>query len=203
MEQMYNYGIDTIQVLDTALIAADTPHFTFKVAKVVKNSVNNHHNYLVLDVGTRDGIKPHTGIVTEDGVVGIIRKVSGRYSVAMSVLHRQMRISARVRTKNFFGSLSWIEEENNTRMFSFNDISKDAQIAVGDTIETSGYSNIFPEGIMLGVIDSVELKSGNNFYDILVQSRLDMTNIQYVLIVENLFRREIEELENSVEQEDQ
>ncbi len=203
MEQMYNKGIDTTVVSDTAFNSLREPHYTFKVAKVIKNSVNNHHNYLILDIGAKDGVKPHTGLVTNDGVVGIIRKVSNRYSVAMSVLHRQMRISARIRGKNFFGPLKWIDEENNTRYFSLEDISKDADFATGDTIETSGYSAIFPEGIMLGTIESSELKPGKNFYDIKVKSKLDMTNIQYVYVLENLFRDEIEELENAVKQDDE
>src|SRR5690606_23213198 len=129
-----------------------------------------------------------------DGVVGIVRKVNRRYSVAMSILHRQMRISARVRGANTPGSLVWDDGEKDAHKFKLLEIPKHIEIAVGDTVETSGFSAIFPEGIMLGTIESVELKAGKHAYEINVTSKIDMTNIQYVYIVKNLFKKEQEDL---------
>ena len=170
---------------------------------MVKNSVNNYHNYITLNQGSNDGIVPHSGIITGDGVVGIIRKVSPRYSVAMSILHRQSRISAKVRGGNSPGSLVWDEKERDAHKFLLLDIPKHVDIEVGDTVETSGFSSIFPEGIMLGTIDHVELKAGKHAYEISVKSKIDMTNIQYVYVLKNLFKREQEDLEAAVKQEDQ
>lgn len=203
LETMYNLGIDTLETIDTIYFENNTPHYIFQVAKVIKNSVNNHHNYIVLDKGSDDGIIPHSGIVTNNGVVGIVRKVSKRFSVAMSLLHRQTRISAKIKGSNFPGSIAWDERENNTQMLSLSDIPKHAKVEVGDTVVTSGFSTIFPEGIMIGTVESTELKPGKYALDISVSSKLDMANIQYVYIVKNLFKKEQEDLEQAVMEEDQ
>lgn len=202
MERLLNAGIDTTGVLDTAQVDSLNLVYTFTDAKIVKNSIRERHNYLTLNVGKKDGIEPHTGVITENGVVGIIRKVSNHYSVAMSILHRQMRISAKVRGKDFFGSLVWTDPTEKN-LFDLNDIPKHAILEIGDTIETSGYSSIFPQGIMLGTIEETGMESGSYFYNIKVRSNLDMTKIQHVYVVKNLFKKEQEELEKAVLAEDE
>jgi rod shape-determining protein MreC len=119
----------------------------------------------------------------------------------MSILHRQTRISARIKGKGFFGSFMW--KGSDVRTFNLEDIPKHAPVVKGDTIETSGYSAIFPEGIMLGVVNKVRLESGSNYYNIEVQSSHDMSNISYVYVVNNLFRTEQEKLEQAVLKEDE
>ncbi|HFA51961.1 MAG TPA: rod shape-determining protein MreC [Bacteroidetes bacterium] len=201
LEQISNNGIDTLRGTDTAF-AEGRPQYTFTVAKVIKNSVNNHHNYLTLDVGRKDGIEANTGLITNDGVVGVIKKVSTSLSVAMSVLHRQMRISARIKGTNYFGSYVWNEKRMDTRYFYLKDIPKHAVFSVGDTVETSGASAIFPGGLMLGTVDSLERDKGGNSFIIDVKSKLDITNLQYVYVVNNLLKEEQEALENAAMGED-
>lgn len=201
LERLYNENIDTA-LIDTAYRGVQ-PQYTFQVAKVIKNSVNNFHNYMTLDKGAKDGMKPHSGVITNNGVVGIVRKVSANYSVAMSILHRQMRISARVRGTNYPGSLVWNQEEKDPRLFTLLEVPKHADVVEGDTVETSGFSSIFPEGVMLGVIQKIELKSGKHAYEIGVNAKVDMTNIQYVHVVKNLLKEEQIELESAVSKEDQ
>ncbi|MFQ5448223.1 MAG: rod shape-determining protein MreC, partial [Saprospiraceae bacterium] len=99
------------KILDSGLTGTDTaytdsllPQYIFTEAKVIKNSINRHHNYLVLNKGRSDGIVPHSGVVTSNGVAGIVRDVARSSSVVMSILHRQMKISARIKGKGFFGS---------------------------------------------------------------------------------------------------
>ncbi len=202
LEKMYNPGVDTLEYIDTAYDESDVPQYVFQVAKVLKNTVNNHHNYIVLDKGSDDGIAPHSGIITNNGVVGIVRKVSKRFSVAMSLLHRQTRISAKIKGTNYPGSITWDKMENNAQILSLSDIPKHAKLEVGDTVVTSGFSTIFPEGIIIGTIESSSVVPGKHALDITVRSKLDMTNIQYVYIVKNLFRKEQEELLQAVMEED-
>ena len=202
LERLLNAGIDTTGVLDTTYAEVDQPKFTFVNAKVIKNSIRERHNYLVLDVGRNEGVAPHTGVIAANGVVGIVRKVSNHYAVAMSVLHSQTRISAKIKSKDYFGSLVWNDPQEK-KLFDLNDIPKHADLEVGDTVETSGYSAIFPEGIMLGLIEEMEVEPGNYFYNIKVRSTLDMANIQHVYVVKNLLKKEQEELEQAVLSEDE
>jgi rod shape-determining protein MreC len=190
----------TTRTLDT--VAIDTMvKYTAIPALVIKNSINSHHNYLVLNKGSKDGVLPHSGVVTGTGVVGIVRAVSKHYAVAMSVLHRQIKVSARIRNKNYFGTLVWKSTDN--RLFNLEDIPKHAPVVEGDTIETSGYSAIFPPGIKLGTIDKVWMEPGSNYYSIEVHSDMDMSHIQYAYIVKNTYKREQERLEQAVIKEDE
>ena len=170
-------------------------------AKVVKNSTNSNHNYMILDKGEKDGVVPNSGVVTEHGVVGIVRKVSKNYCVAMSILHRQTKISARIRNKGFFGPLTW--KSTDAWMFDLEDIPKHAPVAKTDTVETSGYSSLFPKGIMIGTIEKLSMEPGSNFFSITVRSHQDMSNLQHVYIVKNLLAKEQEQLEEAVLQEDE
>ena len=202
LEKLFNEGIDTMSV-DSFLQQNDSLKFDIQIARVINNTVNNHHNYLTLDKGIDDGVSAHLGLITEDGVVGIIRKVSKRYSVAMSMLHRQMRVSAKVKGSHYPGSLIWDEGEKSTRLFTLLEVPKHAEVAEGDTVVTSGFSSIFPEGVMLGTIEKINLKPGSHAFEISVRSKVDMTNLQYVYIVKNLFKKEQQELETAVANEDE
>ncbi|MFQ5446433.1 MAG: rod shape-determining protein MreC, partial [Saprospiraceae bacterium] len=94
-------------------------------------------------------------------------------------------------------------KSNDVRTFNLEDIPKHAPVVKGDTIETSGYSAIFPEGIMLGVVDKVWMEPGSNYYNIEVRSSLDMSNLSYVYVINNLFRTEQEQIEQAVLKEDE
>ncbi|MEY3050833.1 MAG: hypothetical protein RLY31_618 [Bacteroidota bacterium] len=184
-------------------ISADSSlrRYQFQPAKVIRNSINQHHNYLILDKGLADGVVPHSGVVTDMGVVGIVRDVSEHYCVVMSLLHRQAKVSARIRDKGFFGPLTW--RDTNPWLFTLDDIPKHAPVAKSDTIETSGYSSLFPPGLMIGVVDRLSMAPGSNFFNITVRSSLDMSNLQHVYIVKNLLAAEQDALERSAAKSDE
>ncbi len=200
-DQLANAGISAVTLSDSIWSDSLKYKYSFLSAQVVRNSINKNHNYIILDKGSADGIRPHSGVVTGNGVVGIVRKASKHYSVVMSVLHRQTRISARLRNKGSFGPLVW--ESTDIHTFKLTDISKDKIVAKGDTVETSGYSAIFPAGIMLGVVDKFWLEPGSNYFSIQVKSNLDLSNLQNVYIVQNRQKSEQDELEKEVKEEDE
>ena len=202
LDRLANLGINLQGTIDTAW-AADTalPKYTFMDATIIKNSINQHHNYIVLDKGAEDGVTEHSGVVGENGVIGIVRKVSTHYSVAMSILHRETKISARLKNKKYFGSLVW--KSTDIHVFNLEDITKDAVVANGDTVETSGYSAIFPPGIPLGVVEKMRLEPGSNFFTIEVRSFLDIGTIQHAYVVRNILKQEQEQLEKAVLEEDE
>ncbi len=175
--------------------------YVFQPAKVIRNTINQHHNYLILDKGAADGVVPHSGVVTDMGVVGIVRHVSEHYCVVMSVLHRQAKVSARIREKGFFGPLTW--QQTDPWLFTLDDIPKHAPVAKSDTIETSGYSTLFPPGVTIGVVDRLSMAPGSNFFHITVRSSLDMSNLQHVYIVKNLRAAEQKTLERLATQSDE
>jgi rod shape-determining protein MreC len=202
LQKLVNLKVDTLrQGIDTVYTDSLRPQYLVVEARVINNSVNREHNYLTLDKGKKDGILPNSGVITEKGVIGIVREVSNSYAVVMSLLHRQSKISARIKTKHYFGSLVW--KSSNRSQFNLEDIPKHAPIVQGDTVETSGYSAIFPEGIPIGRVEKFWIEPGSNFYTVEVRASQDLSNIRYVYVITNLLKEEQIQLEKAVLKEDE
>ena len=192
--QLKNAQYDSQLERDTAYIELDTTEqqFTYIAARVVNNSINRSNNSITLNRGRAHGVRPHMGVLSQNGLIGVVRNVTEHYSQVASLLHKQTQISASIKRNNFFGSLVW--NENDPRFMNLVDVPKHAELRLGDTILTSGYSVMFPRGFMIGVIDDFELESGSNYYDIRIKLTQDLSNIEYVYIVENLLANELNQL---------
>lgn len=173
----------------------DAPAYYFTSAKVISNSVNKQSNYISLNKGSRHGIKPDMGIIDADGVVGVITSVSPNYSTGLSLLNRRLSIPAKITKNNAFGALVWDGEHYNTA--DLKEIPFHIMVNVGDTVVTSGYSNIFPEGIMIGTIKNYDVESGTNFYNIKVELSTNFKTLKYVEVVKNTKRAELIKLESN------
>jgi rod shape-determining protein MreC len=173
----------------------DAPAYIFTSAKVISNSVNKQLNYITLNKGSRQGIKQDMGIINDQGVVGVITNVSPNYSTGLSLLNKRLLIPAKITTNNYFGSLVWDGEHYNTA--DLNEIPFHVIVNVGDTVVTSGYSNIFPDGIMIGVITKYAVVSGTNFYNIKVELSTNFKTLKYVEVVQNTKRAELIKLESN------
>ncbi|MDD4108632.1 MAG: rod shape-determining protein MreC [Prolixibacteraceae bacterium] len=162
-------------------------------AKVINNSVNKPFNYITLNKGKKDGIKPDQGIISASGIVGVIINVSESYSVGLSLLNSQWSVSAKLKKNEYFGSLSW--NGHDYRYANLKEIPLHVDISVGDTVITSGFSSVFPEGILIGTIKDFSRPEGENYYSIDIQLSTDFKKLSYVEVVENTDRNEIETLE--------
>lgn len=177
-----------------------TRQYHYAAAKVVNNSINKQNNYLTLDIGSLNGIKPGMGVISTNGVIGVIKNVSEHYSTVLSVLHSNSRISTKLKKSNYFGSVQW--DGKDYLEGTLLDIPNHVSIAVGDTIVTSGYSSTFPHNLMVGTISEYDKPEGENFYDIRIKFSNDFKNMSQVYIVKNNLKLEKEELESETEQED-
>ncbi len=187
---------DTLEVqIDTA----QTVRYELLPSKVINNSINKNRNFFTLDKGSADGIAPHMGIITPKGVVGIVRQVSENYSVAMSLLNSQMRVSVAIKRTGYFGTMSW--QGKNPLVMDLDDIPKHADLIVGDTLMTSGYSAIFPPGLQLGILRDFKIEPGSNFYSARVELGEDISRLNYIYVLNHLEKPEILELETLIENE--
>ncbi len=175
--------------------------YTYITTRVVNNSINRRSNYLTLDKGSLQGVEKDMGVISSAGVVGIVKDVSKHYCTVMSVLHKNTRISTRFKNNNYFGSLEW--DGSDSREATLLEIAKHVKFNVGDTLVTTVYSAIFPEGVMVGVVKNSELKPGDNFYKITVKLSTNFSNLSHVYIVDNLLKQEQKKLEsNTVSKDD-
>lgn len=162
--------------------------FIYSAAKVISNSINKRNNFLMLNKGIRHGIKKDMAVISSQGIVGIVKDVSNNFSSVISVLHKDIKISAKIKKNNYIGTVVW--GGNDYKIGSFEDIPNHVEIAKGDTVITSGYSKIFPEGVLVGTIEESGIYEGNNFYTISILFSTEFNKLAYVYIVENLKREE-------------
>jgi rod shape-determining protein MreC len=148
---------------------------------------------MLLDKGSDSGIKPEMGVITARGVIGIVKDVSEHYCSVMSFLHKDSKVSARFRKNSYIGSLTW--DGHHPLYATLSDIPKHVVFAKGDTVETSSYSSVYPEGIPIGVIEETTLDKGGNFFISQVRLLEDFQKLSYVYVVNYLFKEERNKLE--------
>lgn len=168
--------------------------YTFTTGKIVNNSTNKQKNFITINKGRLQGISNDMAVMGPSGVVGIIISSSDNYSIAMSLLNLDFRLSSRIKRNGYFGSLIW--DGRNYQYVKLNDIPNHIDIILGDTIETTSFSSIFPEGLFVGTISEFEKESGD-FYSITIKLATDFKNLEYVSIIGNLKKQEQQELENT------
>jgi len=181
-----------IAVNDTQYIQ----QYQFTSARVINNSVNKQKNFFTINKGNRQGIKVDMAVTTGNNVAGVVVGCSENFSIAISLLNLDFRLSARIRSNGYFGSLSW--DGRNYRHAVLNEIPQHINVVIGDTIETTGYSAIFPEGMLVGTVSDLK-KSGSDFYKITIELFTDFRNLGYVDVIGNLKRTEQLELENQLQ----
>ena len=167
--------------------------FTYLSAKVAANSVTTQSNYIVLSRGKKQQFKIGMGIVDPNSaVVGIITDVSEDYSVVMSLLHKDSRISAKLFKSGETGTLSWDGKIPNE--ITLNGISKGVKINKGDSVITSGFSTTFPKGMLIGRVETIYNDNSSNSFIIKIRTAANFYNLQYAYAIENAQAGEINRL---------
>ena len=171
--------------------------YRYIVAEVVLNTVGKRNNYIMLDKGSRSGIQKDMAVITSNGIVGTVVNVSENFCWVMSLLNKHTRISGRIVKNNQMGTVVWngIDHIYGT----LTDIPAHVKIAKGDTIQSSGYSYIFPAGLMIGTITDFRVEQGDHFYTIPFKFSVDFNALQYVYVVKNLMKEEQDSLKKSTE----
>lgn len=165
-------------------------------ARVIKNSLNKVDNYITLDAGSSSGIRPEMGVVDGNGIVGIVYETSPSYSVVISVLNSKSSISCKIVGSDYFGYLKW--EQGDSRYAYLKDLPRHAEFNLGDTVVTSGYSTVFPEGIMVGTVDDMSDSHDGLSYLLKVKLATDFGKVSNVRVIARRGQQELNELENKV-----
>lgn len=187
-----DYSNDNIPPGDSIL-----SQYSLIPSKIINSTINLRNNYYTLNTGSRQGVKPDMGVVSSHtGLIGIVRNVSENFAHVISILNRQTKISCAIKNRVGHGTLVW-DDMDPLRM-TLGSIPKHEKIAIGDTIITSGYSTIFPRGILVGTIESYTVPSGSNSFAITVKLFNDLTSIKYGYVIQNRYAEEQSKLEKEV-----
>lgn len=190
---------------DTTVIrhvdTASKRQYYYYPAQVINNSVNEPANYLTLYRGSEQGVENGMGVIGPQGIVGIVRAVSTHYAVVMSLLNKDMRISAKLASTGNFGSVRWDISHANPLYGTLSDIPKNVPLHRGDSVITSGYSAIFPPGLLIGYVEGVRESASSNFHIIKIRFATQFRNLQYVYIIKNNNAEEQKKVEASIPNE--
>ncbi len=173
--------------------------YEYLKARVIKNTVSRSKNFITLDKGELDGVEKDFGVISPDGVVGIIVATSKRYSLAISILNDRIGVSAKIKKNEFYGSVHW--DGGDYSIANLSGIPNHLDLIVGDTIVTSGYSAIFPKDVLIGTISKLGKDESTNFYDLQIKLSADFKSLYNVYIVNNKNRKEQILLEKIAEDE--
>ncbi len=186
-------AIDTIRV-DTV---AKQRKYLYMQAKVVSNSISLQNNFMELHRGSAQGITSDMGVLdVNHAVVGMVMDVSENFSVVMNLLNSQSNISAKVKRTGEVGSLVW--DGKFTNIVILKDIPKVVKVAKGDSVITSGFSDKFPYGLLIGRVIGIEDDESSSTHTIRVRTAADFYNLQYVYVINNLQKEEARQLLNKV-----
>lgn len=170
--------------------------YEFVSVKVIRNSTNKRNNYLMLNKGSLEGITKDMGVISSTGVIGIVKEVSANFSTVISILHKDLKISCKIKKNGQLGTAVW--KGKNYLYGDLIDIPTHVRPVTGDTIITSGYSTSFPEGIMIGTINNYKIEKGDNFYTISIKYSTDFNNISYAYVIKNIMKDEMDKLTNNL-----
>lgn len=186
----------TVHINDTTY----SQKYVYTSAKAINNSTNKRENYITIDKGALNGIKAGMGVISPKGVIGTVKNVSENFCSVMSVLHEKNAVSAKIKKSGYIGSLVW--ELGDYRIAQLKDIPNHVKLNKGDTIITSGYSMVYPEGVLIGTVKDFDLQEGNNFYNINIEFSVDYKKLSHVFIVRSWMKEEQQKLEalNNVEE---
>lgn len=167
--------------------------FAFISAEVVNNSVLRPNNYLTINKGSKDGIRPGMGIVTSQGVVGQVKLVSDHYATCYSVLHSNMAISSQIKKDSTLCTVKW--DTQDPEYASIHYLQRHLNIKKGDSVVTSGYNAIYPEGTLVGTVSSVVKDPSERFLTVKLKMSVDYRRLSFVYVANSLFKDEREALE--------
>ena len=151
---------------------------------MINNSVNFKNNYITLNKGRKDGIEINMGVISKEGIVGRVVSVSSNFSLVKSLLSKNYKVSIQFTKQKTYGSLVW---NRNSEEFigKLETIPRHLKTFVGDTIVTSGYNAVFPEGIMVGTVKDAIISDHQTWYDITIDLSTNFKNLYYVYVVKD------------------
>ena len=152
-------------------------------AKVIGLSTNKQHNYLTINKGLRDSIAVDMGVVGANGVVGIVSAVSEKYALVVPIIHTKISISSRLKSNDQIGGTSWSGRDY--RFVNLTEMARHIAVKQGDTVVTSGLTEVFPEGLMVGIVTDTELGVGDNYHQAVVELSTDYKTLKYVQVLRN------------------
>lgn len=188
--------VDSADVIAFANDSIEQSQFNFIPAEVVNMSFSGINNFITVNRGSNDGIKPDMGVISQRGVVGVVSNVSSNFSLIIPIINPLFRLSAKLKNSDNYGSLSW--NGNSFNDAQLGELPKHETYSIGDTVVTS-FSRIFPKHLVIGFVNGIGKSKDDNFNTFNVELATDFNSLQNVLIISDMYYYEQKELEETAE----
>lgn len=152
-------------------------------AKVIDNSINRPDNLITINKGAIDGIRKDMGVACGTGIVGVVYLVSQHYSIVIPVLNLKSNVSCKIKGRGYFGYLHWSGGSPTTAFMD--DVPRHAHFRLGEAVVTSGYSSIFPPGLLVGHIQHVYNSQDGLSYRLMLKLSTDFGRVRDVCVIDN------------------
>lgn len=162
-------------------------------AKVVNATLHRNNNLITINKGSADGVHPEMGVICSRGVVGIVSMTSEHYSIVMPLVNTTSSISCRLSKSLYFGTMKWQRGAINISYVT--DVPRHAKIKAGETVETNGYSDIFPAGLPIGQVLNFENSADGMAYHLRVKLFTDFSTLRDVSVIADYVNQERKLLE--------
>ena len=150
-------------------------------ADVINKDVSNYGSNLVLNAGSKDGIKKKMTVISDQGLVGYILKVSKDTSTVKVITDPASMVSCNISTTD--ESVICKGTLDNDQSLRVTYIPLDADIIVGDSVETSGVGQIYAKGIHIGIIKEIITTTNSTDRYAIVEPAVDFSKLNTVLII--------------------
>ena len=210
-EQLVQQNISLLNERDNAFVFQDDSVYTaiqedstrrtkmrlydYSYANIVYKTTDKSHNYIIIDKGSDDGVTVDMAVLSANGVCGVVNDVTKHFASVLTMLHPDARISAKLLPANQIGTVLW--DGISSKYAQLYDIPQHIPVNVGDTVITSGYSNIFPNNILVGIVSDVQETGHSSFLTIKIRLATNFNNINTVYLIRNIYTSEIDELKNN------
>lgn len=187
--------------MNDSMLLKESNIYTFEYipAKIVNNTINKSFNYVTIDKGSDDGIKKGFGVVSSNGVVGVVTNLSANYALVMSVISKKSFVSVRHKNSNALGNLDWTGQ--NPFILDVRNLSKTINIKKNDTIVTAGFSSIFPPDLIVGTVKEYKPDNSTGFLDVKIKPSNDIPSLSYVYVIKNTKKNELDSLQQLIRDE--
>lgn len=181
---------------DSVVKSWNNHYASYLPAKVVYKSLAHVDNYIVINVGTDDGVYPDMCVVADGKFVGMVSSASRHYAKVLILINTQLAVSAKLKKDNQLGRISWDVEFSDRVVLD--QLPSHVRPKVGDSVITSGFSQTFPENVLIGKVNKRRIKNVDGFNEVYVNISIDYGSLEYVSVVRYEGKKEVEVLQDSI-----
>jgi len=156
-------------------------------ARVIGTSPNDWHHRFFIDIGENYGIRPNMAVISDGGLVGVVRRVDSTHAQIVSIIDSEFSVAIMSTRTGDIGMVRGDIRLMQQGLIRMDRIDAAVQIMPGDEIRTSTHSSIFPPGILVGTVVSIDANPDGHTRHALIRPAANLDNVEMVLIVTEVF----------------